>query len=222
MRKLTNFLLLLLLWIVVPVHSQTVEDVIELKNGDLLRGTVVEVVPNDYLRMVLVGGSKLTVRFADILRWTHPAPKETGSPPPRADTVSLMRNQRGIQEQLFYEATRKSPTLAVLLSLLLTSTGHAYAGQWERGLLFTAGRIGCAILAFEAGGQAKENTDFRTIGILGFLVLGIWEAIDAADLVHDFNESLRKRGASGSGFSCFDGDVLPSKDGLRISLVWNF
>jgi hypothetical protein len=55
-------------------------------------------------------------------------------------------------------AKTKDPLTAGVLSLLLPSAGHAYAGSWPRGLLFAAGRTGLVALAITAGISEKSDT----------------------------------------------------------------
>ena len=46
-----------------------------------------------------------------------------------------------IEKMLVFENNKKSPALGVWFSFLLSSSGHAYAGDWNRGLKFTAGEV---------------------------------------------------------------------------------
>ena len=41
-------------------------DVIQLKNGDVVKGIIVENFPNDYIRVELQGGSILSYQYTDI------------------------------------------------------------------------------------------------------------------------------------------------------------
>ena len=43
---------------------------------------------------------------------------------------------------MWYQNEKKSPALAVLCSFFLPSSGHAYAGDWGRGLKFLGGKVG--------------------------------------------------------------------------------
>ena len=50
------------------LYSQTTQyiDVINLKNGDLLKGKIVENIINDYIKVEMQGGSTITVKYIDI------------------------------------------------------------------------------------------------------------------------------------------------------------
>ncbi|MHB2154066.1 hypothetical protein ACX8XN_06680 [Calditrichota bacterium GD2] len=107
---------------------------------------------------------------------------------------------------MLYETAKKNGTTAVVLSCLLSSTGHAYAGNWGRGLLFTAARIGCAVFALTVGTETKteqvsyyyteqkvETTPAYTIGMVGALVVAIWEMVDANNEVKKYNAKLYEK-----------------------------
>ena len=52
------------------------------------------------------------------------------------------------EKMLVFENNKKSPALGVVFSLLLPSTGHAYAKNWKRGLLFTGSQALTGITMF--------------------------------------------------------------------------
>jgi hypothetical protein len=232
-----NKIFLIYILILIPLSSapgQERIDVIYLKNGDILKGIIFENIPNDYIKIDLSGGSIITVKYADILKIT----REKQS----IDTLNLQESrQPGLisqsddQKMILYEMGKKSPGLAVLLSLILTSTGHAYAGNWDRGIPFTAGRIGGAILAIGVGIRKKTNystshnqsysyetTEITPLYYIGFgmiIVFSIWEAIDASAEVNKYNENLYNKimGKNKLGLN-----IVPNKNGLHIQLSYSF
>jgi len=56
-------------------YSQDKVDVVYLKNGDVRKGTIIENVPNDYIKIETNDGSIFTIKYADIQKMT----KETKS-----------------------------------------------------------------------------------------------------------------------------------------------
>lgn len=205
------------------IHAQENIDVIYLKNGDIVKGIIIENAPNDYVKIQLQGGSIFTYKYSDIQKFTtefrsQEKPKTTGS-----DANKMM----------LYETGKKNPTLAVLLSCLLSSTGHAYAGNWGRGLLFTGGRVGCAIFAMTAGIEEKteyygyyyeettvEITGAYYIGMGGVMIISIWEMIDAASEAKRYNMKLHNRIFSNQ--PDFGLNIVPTKDGGKLMLSCNF
>ena len=55
------------------VWAQEKTDVIYLKNGDVRKGTIIENVPNDYVKIETSDGSIFTVKYADIQKMTKEA-----------------------------------------------------------------------------------------------------------------------------------------------------
>jgi hypothetical protein len=53
--------------------------------------------------------------------------------------------------QSIYNKNKKYPAKAILFSCLLPSLGHAYAGNWTKGLLFATARLGSGFIAFRYG-----------------------------------------------------------------------
>jgi len=45
-------------------------DVIYLKNGDIIKGTIIENAPNNYIKVEIAGGSIITIKYSDILKMT--------------------------------------------------------------------------------------------------------------------------------------------------------
>jgi hypothetical protein len=233
--KTSLFLLILAFCLAVSSSlAQDRIDVIHLKNGDILKGTIIENVPNDYVRIELQGGSVFTVKYVDILKFT----KEKQS----ADVQTLQRPTKtepsgieDVQKMMYYEKDKKSSGTAVLLSLVITSAGHAYAGNWGRGLLFTAGRVGGAVLALTAGIETNtyssggyyysysysetKITTWYYVGFGAILVFAIWEAIDASAEVDRYNENLYNKimGKKPFGFN-----IVPSKNGTQLQFTYNF
>lgn len=183
--------------------------------------------PNEYVKIELTGGSVFTVKYAEILKFT----KEKQVKPEQQQSTG----QLNTQQMMEYERDKKSSGTAVLLSLVLTSAGHAYAGNWPRGLIFTAARVGGVVLALTAGYESKsyssgyyyysydyyleEITAWFYIGLGVTLVAAIWEAIDAGAEANRYNEDLYNKMKSGMplGF-----DIVPIKDGAKLQLKYHF
>lgn len=141
------------------------------------------------------------------------------------------------EKMMLYESNKKNPTSAALLSLLVTSTGHAYAGNWGRGLGFAAGKVGCVVLAYTVGIKEtteidmsgyysisvsfkEEKTMFYFIGIVGAIGLTIWEMVDASNEVKKYNKKTYDRIFSTN--SKIKLDFSPKKNGATINLSYNF
>ena len=229
---------MLCLFVLSYAIGQTRIDVIHLKNGDVLKGEIIENIPNDHVKIELTGGSTLTVKYSNILKFTKekiPTESQIQQQPRQQESSS----QSDAKKMIYYENEKKSPTTAVLLSILLTSTGHLYADNWGRGLLFSAARVGGVVLALTAGytsdvystpnpyGYSWDyyyNTETRITAwfYIGFgvaLVSAVWEAIDASAQVDKYNERLYNKIMEKELFNI---NIVPSKNGLQLQLSYSF
>lgn len=197
-------------------------DVIHFKNGAIVKGRIIENVINNYVKIELLDGSVVAYSYSDIDKIT----KEITTPQRK---VSSGTNQ---QKQMLYETQKKNPGTAVVFSCLLSSAGHAYAGNWGRGLLFTAARIGCVVLATTAGIEEKEYSDYGYyyteteltsayyIGMSGALIFAIWEMFDAHNEVGRYNRKLYNRIHSNQ--PSFGLNIVPAKKGAKLALSYAF
>jgi len=232
------------------VVCQEVIDVVYLKNGDIVKGIIIENVPNNYIRIELEGGSILTYQYTEIEKFARELrTKGTVQPKHTEQNIIIQQQQQQVhpptnnptqpsyitdaQKLMMYESQKKSPTTAVLLSCLLSSAGHAYAGNWGRGLLFTAGRFACMYIAITLGIEEKtydfkfhedytvtETNEVYTLGMIGTLVLAIWEMVDASNEVKKYNEKLYNRIFHGQ--PSFGMKTVPANNGIQLFLAYNF
>lgn len=242
MKKLT--LLFIVFFIVfTKVFAQERIDVIYLKNGDILKGIIIENVPNDYVRIELMGGSILTYKYSDILKFTkeyrrQDFPEKKENDDKLGNTIILQQQQQQQQQQTpqqniqtpqqtvetgltdaqklaLYENQKKSGVTAGLLSFLVSSTGHAYAGNWGKGLLFLLGRVG----SYAAATQAKTQ-DEQSGWLLLMVGLSIWEIFDAVAEVDRYNQ--RAYNSIYFGTPNIGLNLAPMKDGLALNLSYRF
>ena len=79
---------------------------------------------------------------------------------------------------LEFEANKKSPAVAIVLSLFLfAGSGTWYAGNASRGKKIVI--IAIALLIFTAG--------------IGYIIIGIWSTFDANNTAKQYNLALLKR-----------------------------
>jgi hypothetical protein len=219
--------------------AQGQRDIIYMKNGNIFKGTIIENVPSKYIRIEHEGGSIITLKYSEILKLgkekvsseepakplVAPTQKEVTEPKPKVE----------MQQMTYFQKERKSPGTAALFSVLLTSSGHAYAGNWGRGLLFSAGRVGGVILAVAAGSSTfftrdpyyyasygywtTETTSWLYIGIGVAVGFAVWEAIDAAGQVNKYNENLDNANLGKSPMSL---NIISGKNGTQLQFAYNF
>ena len=99
-------------------------------------------------------------------------------------------------KMLAYETSKKDPAFAGILAFLIPSAGHAYAGNWENGVVLLLARFGLAIVAFsglDVGDVEEPIKPTYWLGLGGVFVLGIFEVIDAMGEAKKYNSSLAKK-----------------------------
>jgi hypothetical protein len=209
----------LLFVFITATKAQERIDVVYLKNGDIIKGLIIENVPGDYIRIELSGGSILTYKYVAIQKFTKEKKGEKtkeNNVPPQTNIIMQQQQQQqssqnegssssvknnkltDAQRKIMYENQKKNPATARALSFLISSAGHAYAENWGRGLLFLLGRtafLGVAIAGAEEQYSINHSNSERgnaqvTLGVIGFLGFAIWEIIDAGNEVEDYNERL--------------------------------
>ena len=135
-----RFILLTCLTVLVvtsPAFAQQMEDVVHLKNGGLIRGTIIEQVPGESL--------KVQTRDGNIFVYTMDEIAKISKGP-----VMRMPGQIG--------AKKKNPWIAGGLSLLIPGAGQAYNNQFKKGLI----QLGVAIIGTGLTYTA-ERDDYKNI-----------------------------------------------------------
>jgi len=120
--------------------------------------------------------------------------------PPQSDIENMTTSEK----MMLYDMNKKNPTLGTIFSLTIPSTGHAYAGNWTRGLKYFGGRvlsvgitIGLSDYFWNEGMFSKStrmNLDrlLGTTGVIGFLYFTIGEWVDSGKEVKRYNNRLYK------------------------------
>ena len=112
-----GFLVVLLLTGLVthsPLFAQKIEDVIHLKNGETVRGTIIEQNPGESLKIQTADGSVFEFTIYEIAEISR---------------EPVMKVEEG-----FIKAEVKKPWLASGLSLMIPGAGQFYNDQYEKGL----------------------------------------------------------------------------------------
>tara|TARA_Y100000034_G_C6685227_1_gene301394 strand:- start:107 stop:580 length:474 start_codon:yes stop_codon:yes gene_type:complete len=127
------------------------------------------------------------------------------------------------EKMMWYQNEKKSPTLAVLLNMILPSLGHAYIDDWERGLIFQGGKLGGFVLLVAFGQAVNKNWgEDESIGAIIFCsVIGtIWESIDVVKQTELRNKVLYKSifGKEPS----WKVNLVPKEKGIGLSLSYRF
>ena len=106
-----------------------------------------------------------------------------------------MTNMTEAEKMMVFQAEKKSPALAVGLSFLCPTAGHAYAGNWKRGIGFQVGKVaGLFVGGFVLEVIGVPPTEGAVIALFTavFGLGAIWEYYDAAKTTVKFNNNLYK------------------------------
>ena len=152
---------------------------------------------------------------------------------------------------MMYNSYKKSPALGSFLAWTLPTSGHAYAGNWKRGLLFFGAEISLFTLSLIASDIAWENgtcpsgydeygdevcrdanyhyADFEPTGLnkvsmvlmVGVPVLFIWDKIDAAKQVKMYNNRVYRE-IFGKDPPSFSLNLQPTYQGANLTLAYKF
>ena len=162
--------------------AQQMEDVVYLKNGGLIRGTITEQIPSESL--------KIQTRDGNVFVYTMDEIAKISKEPVR-------RMQGDIRFQ------KKNPWLAFGLSALITGSGQFYNGQVRKGVA----QLGGAILGFGFMVSAVEDDYENMFGDLvdpddddgkaafGFLLWfgsALWSMIDAPISANAINQQSQQ------------------------------
>lgn len=116
-----------------------------------------------------------------------------------------------IASPLSAQSTRSSG-LAGTLELFIPTAGFAYAGEWTRGLLPNAVRIG-SVVGIVSDCDPDRGDRGTCAAFAGVLLLShIWATVGAANTARERNRSL---GASDAGFVVLQG---PADGALSVGL----
>lgn len=161
------FFVVLVLGLFIEAEAQVVEEVVYLKNGSVIRGIIVEQIPNETLRIRTRGGSEFVFQMSEVLKITkelpvvEPPSQQDQSPPVQLPPGGYIR--------------QKDPTIAFLLSFLISGGGQFYTENYGEGAahlivqIVSFGLIVGALEDNDAWGRDYDGDD--SIGAVGVLVL---------------------------------------------------
>jgi hypothetical protein len=199
--------------------AQELEDVVYLKDGGVMRGIIVEQIPNESILLRTRDGNQFRFQMSQIAKMTREALVPAPAPQPAPSAVSqpatglASASLQPAQQQPVLNGT-KSPGAALFLSFLIPGAGQVYNGQAGKGLLHFA--LGGVATWVALNGFASEDcaggtytywdtwSESYTTGWFeggectwGFAGLGaalgvhIWSMVDAASSARGINRRAR-------------------------------
>ena len=169
----------LLMWCVTSAAASQREDVVYLKDGTVVHGTIIDHNPGQFLRIRTVDNRVLTYSAEKIFKVARQAAASSGK-------------------------RRRNPASAGCLSCIIPGLGQFYNGQPEKGCLqfgMVSGGVtyaffvGMAELYDSFGGGSSDPSDAVFYGSLGIAAFAwLWSVIDAvesAKMINERNENQR-------------------------------
>jgi hypothetical protein len=192
-------------------------DILHLKNGDIVKGEIINDVPGEHLKIKLQNGEILGYMYSEIKQIDRDVPTGRDS-----EMERKLAEEEKLRKEYQFKYEQKSPCLASLFAYLIPSAGHYYARNWSRGLLFAAGRIGCAAYALSEVDFSNNDQDYSNgfyIAAGGAAFFMIMEIIDANWEAKRYNNRLYE--------TIFGNPKLglrpaPVKDGIGLTLSYQF
>lgn len=181
------FMLLCLVFCVAAIAfgQGTMEDIVHLKNGGIIRGVVFENMPNAYVKIQTPDGKIKTYKFSEIEKLSkagQPPVKAVAADVQKLDSLSAkpssipieQQSQKPLAEQQPKPSTNittnesKSSTTSFLLSFLIPGLGQFYNGEYTKGAIMTGAAVIGTTLIFTAGYtetySASPYTDYSYYG----------------------------------------------------------
>jgi hypothetical protein len=144
-----------------------------------------------------------------------------------ADVVYAQQEPDQALRVATYQSEKREPALAGLLSALVPSLGHVYAGETTTGIVFLAAECIEAVVAGLTLSALLDTTKYWTSSDLDFLytvgitcavalpLTKIWECGDAIAATNRHNHALKKR-------LCIRLGALGNDRGAVCGLAWKF
>ena len=165
--------------------QQEQEDVVYLKDGSVLRGTIIEDIPGESLLIETRDGNRFRISYDRIERRTR-EPRVAVAPPTVAETS---------QPRAPITTGRKDPYLAFFLSVVVTGTGQGYNGQWGKAAVMAGGFWTSFLIARGGADNCFDVIDDAECGqfaggLLGMFGIWMWSWIDAPISANAINTRL--------------------------------
>lgn len=144
-------------------QEEALQDVVYLKNGSIIRGVIIEQIPEQSVKIRTADGSVFVYQMSEVEKITKETPVTNETPKPMK--------------------SRKEPALACVLSFLLPGLGQFYNGESGKGAIMLGASIfGVILMASAINDELWSGRNSDEKGALGgmiFLGAWLWSLIDA-------------------------------------------
>jgi len=188
---------------------QNLQDVVYLKNGGVIRGLIIEQVPNQSIKIQTADRNVFVFKMDEILKITK-----------EEDLTKKIQTAQNSKKSEY-----RNPGIAFLWSFLWPGGGQFYNRQTTKGIIMAGAYAGFAAAFLFSGydyeswynGNSYYYTNYwstgMTIGLVGMSAVWLWSAIDAPVTAGKINLSKNL----GLNFKINDNLNLALQPDLRLS-----
>lgn len=230
------------------LFAQPLEDVVYLKDGTIVRGTIIEQIPDELLKIQTQGGSMFVYTLEDIAKIVKEPvlePEIETEPDPQPDDtraeIAKIVEESMLEMKWQIIAQKKEPWLAFALSLVMPGTGQFYNDQYTKGIIQLGAVSAGAGLVFVGlqdnykawdGPWIDPDQDNRRLALPGGILWAcfhLWSVIDAPLSAIHINEQSQQPDPEYGHLLELDGDrvtlgvdpvVWPDRSGARLTLYF--
>lgn len=181
MKKTLTILLLFSLFSAIAFAQQNnYQDVVYLKDGSIIRGIIIEQIPNKSIKIETVDKNVFVYQMDDIEKLTKEENKSGIKPP-----LNLPQLKYTFGIRINPIGAKKSPWLAGGLSLVIPGLGEMYNGDIGSGIFYLALNVTNNIVR---SSQINNGADASFCTIAGYMI-NIASIINAATIANRVNKA---------------------------------
>lgn len=170
------------------------EDVVYLKNGSIIHGTIIEQIPNESLKVKTKDGSVFVYNLSEVSKLSK---EEMVNSTPSSENPyksimipSYNQIKRNYNSRMYVPQPSDpyNPTLSGFCSWFIPGLGQVLSNETGRGLGFFGAYVGCSLVMGIGSGvmvNAYYDDEYYTgtlmflAGAAGMLAVDIWSIVDA-------------------------------------------
>jgi TM2 domain-containing membrane protein YozV len=197
---LALFMLITAISFRVSAQNGNLEDVVYLKNGSIIRGTIIEQIPNESLNVKTKDGSVFVYKMTEVSKITKEqianASSNTGNnnignqyaniASPSYKQIKMNYNYHMYVPQ---PSDPYNPIVSGVCSWFIPGLGQMICGETGRGLGFLGGYVGSYLVmgigsgvvvnSYDDGGRTAGSL-IMIVGAIGMVTVDIWSIVDAS------------------------------------------
>jgi hypothetical protein len=179
----------------VSAQNGNMEDVVYLKNGSIIHGTIIEQIPNESLKLKTKDGSVFVYKIVEVEKITkeqianssgnngnyyYSGNQYANIAVPSYKQLKMNYNPHMYIPQL---GDPYNPTISGVCSWLVPGLGQIISGETGRGFGFLGGYAGCYLFMGIGGAMVYDDPTTGGLmvlaGAVGMITVDVWSIVDA-------------------------------------------